>query len=117
MHNSKTLIMKKILLYLMVTCLSFTLLPSQSFGAALEEPVTTEAPKPAEATESAEVTALLLRLDEINARDMTKLKASEKKSLRKEVRTIKHELKSVGGGIYLSGGTLILIIILLIILL
>ena len=45
------------------------------------------------------------------------MSASEKKSMRKEVRAIKHELEHSNGGIYLSVGAVIIIILLLIILL
>lgn len=60
---------------------------------------------------------LILRLDEINEMDKTSLNFSEKKELRKEIRTIKKELKQNPGGIYISAGAAILILILLIILL
>jgi hypothetical protein len=49
--------------------------------------------------------------------DISKLSSPDKKQLRKEVRSIKGELKSLAGGIYLSVGALIIIIILIIILL
>jgi hypothetical protein len=106
--------MKKIVLCVMVTFLSLTILPLQSFASTTEEPSSLVAPKPAE---SAEAKTLELRLTEINAMDMSKLKSSEKKNLRKEVRSIKKELRDVGGGVYFSAGALILIIILLIVLL
>ena len=60
---------------------------------------------------------LILRLDEINEMDKNSLNFSEKKELRKEVRSIKKELKENPGGIYISAGAAILILILLIILL
>ncbi|PTB97522.1 hypothetical protein C9994_02665 [Marivirga lumbricoides] len=67
--------------------------------------------------ESAEVKLLLTRLDEIRNMDKSDMSSSEKKELRKEVRSIKRELKATGGGIYLSAGALIIIILLLILLL
>ncbi|MBC7425547.1 MAG: hypothetical protein H7321_03335 [Bacteroidia bacterium] len=67
--------------------------------------------------DTAEVKSLLLRIDQINEMDKSSLKSSEKRELRKEVRTIKKRLSSVGGGVYISVGALILILILLIILL
>ncbi|MCX6234068.1 MAG: hypothetical protein NT175_04975 [Bacteroidetes bacterium] len=106
--------MKKIALCLMVTFLSLTFCPILSIAAttaASSSPVTS---KPAE---SAEAKTLLLRLDEIKAMDKSNLKPSEKKNLRKEVRSIKHQLKRIGGGVYLSAGAIIIIILLLIILL
>lgn len=106
--------MKKFAICLMMTLLSFAFLPVQSKGAAPTEPTTTPAPKPAE---SAEVKTLELRLNEIKTMDKTNMKSAEKKSLRKEVKTINHKLRNIGGGVYISAGVLILIIILLVVLL
>jgi hypothetical protein len=110
--------MKKIILVLMATCLSLTLVPVQSFASTTKEPSSLVVTKPVESTESAEAAkaeALILRLDEIKAMDASTMKASEKKELRKEVRSIKRELKDISGGVYISAGALILILILLII--
>lgn len=98
----------------MVACLSMTFLPLQLNGATVTEPSSVVDPKPAE---SAEAETLLLRLDEINAMDKSNMKASEKKNLRKEVRSIKDRLRDLGPGIYLSGAALLVIVILLIVLL
>ena len=106
--------MKKIVFCLMVACLSMTFLPLQSNAATTAEPSSAVDPKPAE---SAEAETLLLRLDEIKATDMSELKASEKKNLRKEVRSINHRLKAISGGVYISAGAAIIILLLLIILL
>ena len=65
----------------------------------------------------AEVKVMLNRLDEIKAIDKSNMTSVEKKELRKEVRTIKKELKSTGNGVYLSVGAIIIIILLLILLL
>ena len=48
---------------------------------------------------------------------MSKLKSTEKKDLRKEVRSIKRELKDISGGVYISAGVLIVILIILVVLL
>ena len=109
--------MKKIVLYVMATWLSLTFIPLQSFAATTGEPSSLVVTKPPEPAESAEAKALLFRLNEINAMDMSKLKSAEKKNMRKEVRSIKRELREVGGGVYLSASALILIVILLIVLL
>ena len=109
--------MKKIVFCLMVTCASLTFMPLQ-LNAATTEPITSlPAPVPIEPAIPAEAKPLLLRLDEIKAMDMSKLKSSEKKNLRKEIKSINRELRTLGGGVYLSAGALILIVILLIILL
>jgi hypothetical protein len=106
--------MKKIVLCLMMGFLSLAFLPLQSKAASTDEPTSVPAPKPAE---SAEAKTLLLRLDEIKATDKTKLNSEEKKDLRKEVKSIKHNLRDIGSGVYLSGAAIILIVVLLIVLL
>jgi uncharacterized protein YfkK (UPF0435 family) len=71
-----------------------------------------------ETVKSEKANVLTARLEVINAMDKSNLSSSEKKTLRKEVRAIKKELKAMGsGGVYLSVGALLLVIILLIILL
>lgn len=106
--------MKKIAMYLLAACLSLTFLPLQANAATTAVPTTTTVPSPAAA---AEAKTLELRLNEINAMDKTNLKSSEKKSMRKEVRSINHKLREIGGGVYVSAGALIVILILLIVLL
>jgi hypothetical protein len=106
--------MKKIVICLMLALLSLTFLPLQTRAATTEEPVLAPAPKPAE---SSEAKALELRLNEINAMDKSKLNSSEKKNLRKEVKSINHKRRDLGPGIYLSGAAVVIIVILLIILL
>ena len=103
--------MKKIALCLMTACLTLTFNPLHSNAAAIAVPSSQEVSK------SAEAKILLLRLNEINAMDKSKLKSSDKKNLRIEVRSIRDQLKGLDGGIYISVGALIIIIILLIILL
>jgi len=98
----------------MAACLSMTFLPLQSSAATVAEPSSLVEPTPAE---SAEAKTLLLRLDEINKMDKSKLNSSEKKDLRKELKSIRNNLKDIGTGIYLSGAAVILIIILLVVLL
>jgi len=106
--------MKKFAICLVMTLLSFTFLPLQSKGAAPTEPTSAPAPKPVESTE---VKAMELRLNEIKSMDKTNMKSAEKKSLRKEVKTINHKLREISGGVYLSAGLVILILIVLVVLL
>lgn len=108
--------MKKFIFCLVATILSLTLIPVQSHAANKEDPSSLPVSKPPETTESVEAKALLLRLDEIKAMDVSNLKATEKKELRKEVRSIKRELKDISGGVYISAGLLIVILIILIVL-
>jgi hypothetical protein len=69
-------------------------------------------------TEEAKAEVLISRLNAIKAMDKSELSSSEKKQLRKEVRSIRGELNTMGGeGIYLSVGAIIIIVLLLILLL
>jgi hypothetical protein len=106
--------MKKIVLCLMVTFLSLAFIPVQLKAVTAEKPSSLPAPSP---VDSAEVKIMLFRLDEIKATDMSKLKSEEKKELRKEVKSIRHNLREIGGGVYLSVAAIILIVVLLIVLL
>lgn len=83
---------------------------------AATEPRATSLPV-SEPLTAEKVTVLTNRLEEIDAMDKSSLSSSEKKALRKEVRTIKRDITASGGGVYLSVGALLLIIILLIVLL
>ena len=109
--------MKKIIYCLMATILSLTLIPLQSSGAIKEDPSSTPVTKPPETTETVEAKTLTLRLDEIKSMDMSNLKSTEKKDLRKEARSIKRELKTISGGVYVSAGVLIIVLIILVVLL
>jgi hypothetical protein len=106
--------MKKFTLYIMTAVLLLTSVSIPLKAADGIVPVSTTATNPAA---SAEANALLNRLDEINAMDKAGLSRSEKKLLRKEVRSIKSELKTLNGGVYVSVGAIIIILLLLIILL
>lgn len=106
--------MKKIAFCLIASCMLLTFQPLQSKAATTTAPSSVVVSKTVEATEAK---ALLLRLNEINTMDKSNLNSSDKKSLRKEVRSIRHELRESNGGIYLSVGAIIIIILLLILLL
>ena len=109
--------MKKIVFCLMATILSLTFIPLQ-VNASTGDPTTTlPTPAPVVPTEAAKVITLESRSSEIDAMDKTELKAADKKDLSKEVKSIKNELRTIGGGVYVSAGAVILILILLIILL
>ncbi len=106
--------MKKLLVYIMAGFLLLTFTPTQL-------PAATAAVLPPEVStataQSVNGQRLTLRLEEINALDKSKMGSSEKKALRKEARAIKHELKALSGGVYISAATLVIILILLIVLL
>ena len=107
--------MKKIVFSLITTCLLLTFYPLQSKAT----PVASNsivALKPLESAQT-KAKALEIRLNEINAMDKSTMKPSEKKSLRKEVRSIRQQLKELSGGIYFSAGAIIIILLLILILL
>jgi hypothetical protein len=106
--------MKKIVFCLMAAVLSLTFIPLQASATSSEPTTTLPAPAPTPA-EAAKILSLETRLKEIDAMDKSELKAAEKKDLRKEVKAIKHELRAIGGGVYLSAGAVILILVLLVI--
>jgi hypothetical protein len=108
--------MKKFPLYLMMMVFSLSIFPQTSFASEKNAPAKTA--KTAKTAEiPAEVKVMLNRLEEIKAMDKSEMKASEKKELRKEVRTIKAQLKASNNGVYLSVGAIIIVILLLILIL
>jgi hypothetical protein len=106
--------MKKLTLFLMATCLLIVVpvipLEADTESASISKSSTMD-------IESAETEELLLRIDEINEMDKSELISSEKRELRKEVRSINKELKQRQPGIYLSVGAAIVILLLLVLLL
>jgi hypothetical protein len=104
--------MKKVTIGMMMSVFSLSFMPAHSETMPLVVPITASS-----SADAAASTVLLNRLDEINSLDKSTLNAREKRALRKEVRSIKKELATSGGGVYLSVGALLLVIILLIVLL
>ena len=105
--------MKKITFCLMAACLSLTFHPLRS--NAENTPSTLVVSKPS--TSQEEVNTMVVRLNEINDMDKSNLKSLDKRTLRREVRSIKQKLSETHGGVYISVGGLIIIVLLLIILL
>ena len=105
--------MKKLMVCIATISLLLTLNPAQSVAAIEATPTSTPVTNNADAEK---VNVLVKRLNEIDAMDKSNLSSSERKELRKEVRTIKKEVKALGGGVYISVGVLLLIIILLLLL-
>ncbi|MFG6687356.1 hypothetical protein ACGK9U_12285 [Mariniflexile sp. HNIBRBA6329] len=93
--------------------LSLVALPN-TVMAVEKAPINTTAPAPTEIP--AEVKVMLNRLEEIKAMDKSTLSSSERKELRKEVRTIKKDVRASGNGLYISSGVIIIILLLIIIL-
>jgi hypothetical protein len=113
------MIMKKLKSVLCVTAALFllTFIPTQLISGTAPDPTDPDEKALAGTIESAEISALLSRLDDIKEMDKSSLSSSQKQELRKEVREIKSVLKADRGGIYLSGAALVLVIVLLILLL
>jgi hypothetical protein len=106
--------MKKLVLPIMTALLLFSFVPAPLSAALGTNPSSIPVNSPVEPI-PAEV--LLNRLDEINTMDKSELSGVEKRTLRKEVRGIKHELKQQNQGVYLSVGAIIIIVLLLLLLL
>lgn len=108
--------MKKIVILLLMVS-SLAAFPN-TVMAAENAPINTTTPTstPAPAEIPAEVKVMLNRLEEIKALDKSTLSRSERKELRKEVRTIKKDLRAAGNGLYISSGAIIIILLLIIIL-
>ena len=100
--------MKKIIFCLLTASLLMTFIPNEL--KAVPGPVKTQS-----SSQSAEAQVLINRLEEIKSMDKSTLSSSDKKVLRKEVRSIDNRLRELGGGVYLSVGAVILILVLLII--
>jgi hypothetical protein len=111
--------MKKLKSLLCITgaLLLFTFIPTQLISGTAPDPTDPNEKALAGTIESAEISALISRLEDIKEMDKSSMSSSQKQELRKEVREIKSILKADRGGIYLSGGALILVIVLLILLL
>lgn len=112
--------MKKIVFYIMGTWLSLLFIPlqvnAQSSDASLTSSTVVVDSKPAISAENmAKIKVLECRLNEIKTMDKSNLTFSDKRILRKEVRSIKRQLQAIGGGLYISTGVIIIIIVLLII--
>ena len=105
--------MKKITLSFMIIILSFIAFPTAAF--AVSNPPAGSTTVPTEVP--AKVQALYDRLEDIKKIDKSEMTRLEKKTLRKEVRAIKSELRTTNNGVYLSIGAIIIIVLLLILLL
>lgn len=104
---------KKISSLVMFLTLSLIAVPTFSFAKTTEPITTTTAGKEI----PAEVKVMMNRLEEIKKMDKSNLSSSEKKEIRKEIRSIKASMKATGNGVYLSVGAIIIIVLLLILIL
>jgi hypothetical protein len=100
--------MKKSRLYLMILMFSLGTLIQVNASERKAAPVPNEVP--------ADIRVMLNRLDEIKEMDKSALTRVDKKYLRKDVRTIKADLRASGNGLYISAGAIIIILLLILIL-
>lgn len=105
--------MKKTALMLMAACLSLTFLPLASFGSSTNYPGIMNKTTPVPVNSN----ALVARINAIKNMDRSSMSSSEKKALRKELRTMKRENRRSHSGVYLTIGVLLIVIVLLILLL
>jgi len=120
----KTMNMKKLTMGLITAFLFLSFIPVQLKAVTETNKVSLATTK---TVESKDVSVLIARVEKISAMDRSTMTSSEKKELRKELRSIKNDLKessknsanvtTSSGGIYLSVGAIIIIILLLILLL
>ena len=100
--------MKKTRIYLMMIMLSIGALTTVNASEKNGTVAPSEIP--------AEIQVMLNRLEEIKEMDKSGLERSERKALRKEVRTMKSQIRTSGNGIYITTGALIVILLLILIL-
>ena len=101
--------MKKLIAYIVAVLLLVTFTPLQS--KAEKNPISISNTE----KKSAEVQALINRVNEINAMDRSTMSRAERKAIRKELREIKREVNRRHGGVYVSTGIIILILVLIIV--
>lgn len=106
--------MKKFIVCIATALLFVTIAPIQSKAETEKKSTSISSYE----NQPAEVKVLINRVNEINAMDKSSLSSTEKKELRKELRSIKRDVNrhSNGGVVYVSGGLIILIIVLIILL-
>ena len=101
--------MKKTTLSIVTAIMMALSIPTQ---AATDPRVEATAPT----TIPAEAQRMMERLYEIQAMDIASMNKAEKKQLRKEVKAIRHDMKAIGGGVYISAAAIIIILLILLLL-
>ena len=104
--------MKKTRLYLIIIMVSIGAFTT--VNASEKNPTLASSEIPSEIP--AEIKVMLERLEDIKDMDKSELDRFEKKALRKEVRSIKSQIRTSGNGVYLTTGALIVILLLILIL-
>ncbi len=102
--------MKKLAIIIMTSFLMITIIPVHSTAANVTN---ANIPATEKTTESIESQKMLSRLNFINNMDKSEMSRAEKRTLRKEVQSIKKHLDGYQG-VYISVGAAIIIVLLLI---
>jgi len=100
-------------IYLLITIVLFLITFPDRVFATEKAPIIIENPKEV----PIEIQAMYNRLNEIISMDKSNMNSIQKRQLRKEIKTIKAELRTTNNGVYLSVGAIIIIILLLILIL
>jgi len=126
--------MKTKVISLLTSALLLFVISNQSAAAEMKEKkATKEFTADAIAEAKTDINNMVVRVNEINEMDFETLTRAEKKELRKEVRSIKKDLRAYGksdspaiaeaaakgadgAGIYISGGAIIVILLILLLL-
>jgi nicotinate-nucleotide pyrophosphorylase len=106
--------MKKITIYIMTAVSLLSFVPTTSKA---EANINSKEKIEMTAEQAQQAQVMMNRLEEIKAMDKSNMTRTEKKALRKEVKTIKAAMSELSGGVYLSVGAIIIIVLLLILLL
>ena len=115
--NLKQRKMKKVILFVFI--MIFTLSASTTFANKSDKKAADKLAVPVKTENKLseeEMSHLTKRVEEIRDMDKSDMTVKEKRELRKELRTIKENVRRDGGYIYIGGGTLLLIILLIILL-
>jgi hypothetical protein len=90
----------------------FTLSATTAFAGKNDLKATTSAATENKLT-TEEVNRLKTRVEEIRSMDKSEMTLTEKRELRKELRSTKENVRKSGEVIYISGGTILLIVLIL----
>ncbi len=107
--------MRKLALGLMTAFMLLTIIPTQSKAATKENSSSVTATKTT-GTVSEEDMAIMARMKEIKAMDMSKLSPQERRHYRNEYRSDRSHMRSHSTVYFAGGGGLLLVVVLIIIL-
>lgn len=105
-------------IYLLFTALMLACSTSQLRAATVTtEPIVKEVSTLTDAQKKEKLQDIKDRVEQIRAMDKSQLTKEQKQELKAELKSMKAQAQSMGGGVYLSVGAIIIIILLLILIL